>query len=486
MNSFQLQLILETTTEGFWDWDLKNDQIYPSPRYCELIGYSPDDTEFDTNLLRRIVHPDDRQRVFQEIQELLQGSRQAHNTEHRIIFRDGSVHWLQVRCRIIEHDEQGQPSRMVGTIIDISERKQMEQRLRLSEEKFRSLVETTSDCIWEFDSQGRFTYLSPKCQDYLGYPPEAFIGRTPVDLLPEDERQQWLETFSAIVAAQQPFSLIQANIRHRDGRQLIVEVSGVPVLNSEGEFLGMRGITRDITERKEAEKRLSDSQQQNEILGNILKISSQSFAVAYPDGRLGLCNPAFERLTGYTGDELKTIDWIKTLTAPEWHKLEQQKLLELDRTGQPVQYEKEYIRKDGSRVAIELLVHLVTNSEGNPVYYYGFLNDITDRKRMEQERGQLIAQLQEALANVKQLSGLLPICASCKKIKDDQGYWQKIESYIRNHTDAEFTHGYCPTCAAKVLEEINQMKSKEVRSTDPTHNTENSPAPPMTVIKKEE
>lgn len=72
--------------------------------------------------------------------------------------------------------------------------------------------------------------------------------------------------------------------------------------------------------------------------------------------------------------------------------------------------------------------------------------DITDRKRIEAERERLIRELREALAQVRSLSGLLPICASCKKIRDDQGYWTQIESYIRDHSDAEFSHGICPEC----------------------------------------
>lgn len=88
------------------------------------------------------------------------------------------------------------------------------------------------------------------------------------------------------------------------------------------------------------------------------------------------------------------------------------------------------------------------------------LRDITDRKKAETEREQLIGQLREALANVRQLSGMLPICASCKKIRDDQGYWQQIESYIRTHTEAEFTHSMCPDCADRAYAELRKLKKE--------------------------
>ncbi|HEY3384172.1 MAG TPA: PAS domain-containing protein [Vicinamibacterales bacterium] len=76
--------------------------------------------------------------------------------------------------------------------------------------------------------------------------------------------------------------------------------------------------------------------------------------------------------------------------------------------------------------------------------------NITERKRAEEEQQKLIAELTEALAKIRTLSGLLPICASCKKIRDDHGYWTQIESYIRQHSEADFTHGLCPSCAEKL------------------------------------
>jgi hypothetical protein len=81
------------------------------------------------------------------------------------------------------------------------------------------------------------------------------------------------------------------------------------------------------------------------------------------------------------------------------------------------------------------------------------IRDITERKRAEHEREELIGALKEALANIKTLRGLLPICASCKKIRDDSGYWRQIEAYIQAHSDAVFTHGICPDCMARLYDD---------------------------------
>ena len=132
------------------------------------------------------------------------------------------------------------------------------------------------------------------------------------------------------------------------------------------------------------EQVLRESRRQNEFLANLIQHASQPFAVGYPDGRLGLLNHAFEELTGYTAEELRSTDWSTTLTPPEWREVERQTLDALRRTRQPVRYEKEYVRKDGSRVPVELLVHLGLGPEGEPEYYHAFVTDISERRRAEE------------------------------------------------------------------------------------------------------
>lgn len=91
----------------------------------------------------------------------------------------------------------------------------------------------------------------------------------------------------------------------------------------------------------------------------------------------------------------------------------------------------------------------ISNPRKNLLYSQGVARDVTERKRMEVEREKLILELKEALLRVRTLSGLLPICSSCKKIRDDDGRWQPLEDYVREHSEAEFTHTICPECAKK-------------------------------------
>ncbi len=133
------------------------------------------------------------------------------------------------------------------------------------------------------------------------------------------------------------------------------------------------------------ERALLETHREKEFLANILEHASQPFAISYPEGQLGLFNMAFEQLTGYTKEELRNIDWFTGLTPVKWRKMEKQKLEELESSGKPVRYEKEYIRKDGSQVPIELLVNVNLDNYGKPEYYSSFITDITERKKAEDE-----------------------------------------------------------------------------------------------------
>ncbi len=93
---------------------------------------------------------------------------------------------------------------------------------------------------------------------------------------------------------------------------------------------------------------------------------------------------------------------------------------------------------------------------GDKTVLYSIINDISERINSEKEKEDLIVKLEETLSHVRLLSGLLPICASCKSIRDDKGYWKQIESYIRDHSEAEFSHGICPECAKKLYPELYQ------------------------------
>jgi PAS domain S-box-containing protein len=116
--------------------------------------------------------------------------------------------------------------------------------------------------------------------------------------------------------------------------------------------------------------------------------------------------------------------------------------------------EMEHIRKDGTPFPTMMTTTLLKDDQGKPVAIMGIAQDISARKRSENNKDELIKGLQNAFDEVNLLSGLLPICASCKKIRDDKGYWNKIETYISSHSKVEFSHSICPDCAKKLYPDL--------------------------------
>ncbi|MDO9068333.1 MAG: ATP-binding protein, partial [Deltaproteobacteria bacterium] len=156
----------------------------------------------------------------------------------------------------------------------------------------------------------------------------------------------------------------------------------------------------DITEHKKTDA-------ENRFLADVIRLSSQAFGVGYPDGRLGVVNPAFCDLVGYTEEELRQISWNRALTPDVWREYEARYLAALTATGKPVRYEKEYIHKNGHRIPIELLVHLKTDESGKTLYYYAFVSDLTERRQADEKRKMLENQLHQAqkLESIGRLAG---------------------------------------------------------------------------------
>jgi PAS domain S-box-containing protein len=170
------------------------------------------------------------------------------------------------------------------------------------------------------------------------------------------------------------------------------------------------------------------------------------------DGRLLFNSAAAERISGFTVDELAgadTFEFIHPEDRPEVQRVFAH-VLSTEGASGTVRYR--YKHKSGGWTWMEAVaVNQLADPEVRGVVATS--RDISERKRAEDEREHLLAELQEALARVKTLSGLLPICAWCKNIRDDQGYWERIETYISNHSDASFTHALCPSCERKVAPE---------------------------------
>ena len=250
---------------GNWQWNIVKNTVNWSDELYKILGLTP--KEFPANYEGYVdcIHPDDRA-VFQQSTRQILEEKQPYSMEYRIIRPNGDERIVREKGAL-QLDEKGNPISLVGTVQDITEQKRTEIALAVSEEKFRNLVESSQDWVWEVDARGVYTYASPRCHDLLGYEPKEIIGRKPFDLMPEDEAKRILRIFQRIVAKATPIIALENINLHKDGHQVVLETSGVPFFDDRGALAGYRGMDRDITDRRQVEKeRLAYIERQRDAL----------------------------------------------------------------------------------------------------------------------------------------------------------------------------------------------------------------------------
>lgn len=286
-----------------------------------------------------------------------------------------------------------------------------------------------------------------------GYDEKAILGKnTRVFYADDDEFDRTgRELYGKLCAKETPS--VEAILCRRDGEHRNAVLRAAP-LESGNPAAGVVVTVEDITAQKRAEKALNTSEKK---LQSVMDAALDAIVMIDPQGNIALWNAAAESLFGYTAREVMGCNLHRIMSSDETVLKEYEKgFTDFQRTGTGAVInqilELTAVRKDGLHIPIELSVAL-SMLDGQK-YSVGIVREISARKKAEKEREQLIARLREAMQNIKQLKELLPICASCKKIRDDQGYWNEVEIYIEQHTDARFSHGICPECAKKLYPDL--------------------------------
>jgi PAS domain S-box-containing protein len=290
------------------------------------------------------------------------------------------------------------PDQLALVLSDVTERKQAEEALRASEEVKRYLAEVIETADVAFAARrpdGTLVSFNRAFTELTGYTRselEAGAESWAPDMTPPDWWKAEAPLLARAVATRNPTRYEKEYVR-KDGSRVPVEVFTQPLFDERGELVQYRSFLTEISERKAAEterqrllEELSVAIDQLGFLGEIVEHHSMPFGVGAPDGGLIFFNQAFADLTGYSRDELEArrLTWASDLTPPEWRETEARLLAAAVAERRSARYEKEYLRKDGTRVPVELFVQPVFDDAGALLHYRSFLTDITDRKRTEE------------------------------------------------------------------------------------------------------
>ncbi len=279
---------------------------------------------------------------------------------------------------------------VLGTYMDITERKRTEEALRKSEERMRDITFSIADWVWEVDANGVYTYSSARGSDIIGRSPEDIIGKTPFDLMPPDEAKRVAVLFSEIVANKAPIKDLENWNIGKSGELICLLTNGVPILDAAGNLKGYRGVDKDITERKRAERQLRESEEKYKVLfeGSSLGI----LATDIETKRFVFANPSMCRMLGYSEGELLQ------LGLSDIHPMDAQAQIKSGmeiqvREGASLIREIPCLRKDGTQIFADI-GGASTFVKGRRLIV-GFFTDVTERKLAEEEISRKSKELEE-------------------------------------------------------------------------------------------
>jgi PAS domain S-box-containing protein len=277
-------------------------------------------------------------------------------------------------------------------IRDVTERCQAEKALRDSEERYRSLIASANDWVWEVDADGVYTYAAPQCRGILGYEPAELIGKTPFDLMPPDESVRVAAIFNAIAAERKTFRGLENINLHKDGHLVVLETNGVPILDDQGQFHGYRGMDRDITERRQAESLIRESEQRFRLVANTAPVL---IWMSDPDR---LCNYFNQPWLDFTGRPLEAElgnGWAEGVHPEDLNACLDAYTLAFDRR---VSFQLMYRlrRHDGEYRWVQDIGVPRFNPDGSFAGYIGSCVDVTDRKLAEEALANMGRKLIEA------------------------------------------------------------------------------------------
>ncbi|TES93874.1 MAG: PAS domain S-box protein, partial [Candidatus Cloacimonadota bacterium] len=422
--------LAELLPECIYEMDLSGGLTYANQKAFDNFGYSREDFDKGINGFQMLI-PDDRDRAKENIQRILSGEKLDGNeyTAQRkdgstfpvIIFSSAIIHenkpvglrgitvditkHKQVEAELKEHRErleglvEERTSELKESNLqlqrEIGERKRVEEALRESEKRFRTITESALEWIWEVDAKGKYTYVSSVVEKILGYKPEEVLKKHFYDLFHPEDRERLKKAAFEIFDKKEHFrEFINRNV-HKNGKTVWLSTSGVPIFDEKGNLIGYRGAGIDVTERKHAEEKLRKSEEEFR-----LTFENAKDAIIWADTETGLvtkCNKAAEILLEKKKEEILG-HHQKEVHPPA--KAEYYMNMFKNHVEQKgvVDDEAEVITKSGKIKPVHITAS-VTSVGGKPIIQ-GIFRDITERKQSEKSRRESEKQYRTLQSNV--------------------------------------------------------------------------------------
>jgi PAS domain S-box-containing protein len=366
------QFALEGNGDGLYDWNAETNEVYHSPRWKEMLGYAEPDIGVALSEWESRLHPDDKERVFAELQKHLNGETTQYTSEHRMLCKDGSYKWVLDRGRVMSRTADGKPLRMIGTHSDISDRKQAEEALHLQSHALASAVEG----IAQLDVQGLYVAVNAAYADLLGYQTNELIG------LPWQQTVHPADQPKMAIAYQHMLDEGKVDVECRgvrkDGSTFYKQIMMVTSFSQEQHRVGHYCFVKDITERKQAEEKIREQ-------ANLLEITADAISVRDLDHHILFWNKGAEHLYGWQASEVLGRNALELLYRPEDIQIQLPMIQEALGQNGEWQGELSKVAKDGHMIVVQSRWTLMRDDAGQPKSILAVSTDITEKKQLESQ-----------------------------------------------------------------------------------------------------
>jgi diguanylate cyclase (GGDEF)-like protein/PAS domain S-box-containing protein len=373
----QLDLVVEASQVGFYISDLRTETSIVSPAYKTQLGYAPDAIEASPNDWNDRLHPDDRERAITAFRAFK--NSEIYSEDFRLRHRDGSYRWIYSNAQLI-CDEAGTPIKVVGTHIDITDRKQAELALAKSEQRFRNLFEATPQIsVQGYNQHRQVIYWNDASETLYGYTKIEAIGRQLEDLIiPSEMRQGVIGAVQNWVTNGEPILPDELELMRKDGSRVAVYSSHIMLQNSEGEQ-EIYCVDIDLSDRKHAEIALRESEERYRLLAENI---NDLVCLHHPDGRYIYVSISCESLLGYCYDEMIGQDPY-TFFHPDDRDRIRQEAHERATSGKPTPITYRMRQKSGNYIWFETITKPIRDVTGQLIQIQTTSRDVTERIQVQ-------------------------------------------------------------------------------------------------------
>ncbi len=369
------ELFLKNSEDALYYINLTNDKCeYITGSCISIFGYTPDEFYSDPLLMRSLIHSDFKD-YFQKMHQEFSTDNTTQTFEYKIIDKCNNIKYLSQRNFIVK-DKDNNVVGIKAFISDITHYKELQENLQESKDKLTTLLEASSDWFWEIDTNGIFTFVSDRVKDFLGYEANEIIGKSSFATMPKNEAKRIKEFFLNLLKTKQAFKDLENINIHKDGSIITLQTSGFPIYDKEKNFIGYKGIGRDLTKFKSLINNLNEAQ-------SIAKIGHWRLDI--------LTNELFWSDEVYKIFELESDETVNTYETFLSLVHEEDRNAVSDAYAKSLEDKKPYsithqiiTKSKNTKYVEERCVHKL-DIDGNIISSLGTIHNITDRVKHEKE-----------------------------------------------------------------------------------------------------